>query len=284
MASNAPPNRRGCGPIRVAILALLPFLPGTAFGESHALKFEKQIGIGWQGDKRGWMSFVSFSQDGTMVASDGSATPDDVSANLTVWSFPEGRLLKRVPVLPTAISASWKYYATYHGVMSMETGKPLISLGDKVYAVHAFSPDSRYVAESASGQGLHHSSIRVVELASGKQVSAFGRHDAFAIALSPDGVTLASGHWDIVTLWNMFDGKRLAVLRGFGRYVKGLSFSRDGKLLAAGTDAGGSRSGTWAVSRRLCRSTSGVARYLSPNSVLMGDWWRWEYMAPEPRG
>jgi len=40
-------------------------------------------------------------------------------------------------------------------------------------------------------------------------------------------------------LWNMFTGKRLSVFRGFGRYVKGLSFSRDGKLLAAGTDAGG---------------------------------------------
>ena len=50
---------------------------------------------------------------------------------------------------------------------------------------------------------------------------------------------MASGHWDIVTLWDMFTGKRLSVFRGFGRYVRGLAFSRDGKLLAAGTDAGG---------------------------------------------
>jgi WD40 repeat protein len=37
----------------------------------------------------------------------------------------------------------------------------------------------------------------------------------------------------------MFTGKQLAASRGFDRYVKALSFSRDGKFLAAGTDAGG---------------------------------------------
>jgi WD40 repeat protein len=242
MASNERPNRVECGQINVVMLALgilLLFVPGIARGESHALKFEKQIGIGWQADKYGWMSFVSFSPDGTMVASDGSTAPDDVSGNLTLWSFPEGRLIKRLPVRPRAISSDWKYYASDHGVAEMETGKPLISLGESVNAVYAFSPDSRYVAESSPSQGIHDSKIRVVELASGKQVGAFGKHHAFAIAMSPDGVTLASGHWNIVTLWNMFTGKRLAVFRGFGRYVEGLSFSRVGKLLAAGTDAGG---------------------------------------------
>lgn len=222
------------------LIVLMLLVPGLARSESPALKFEKEIGVGWQADKFGWMSFVSFSPDGTMVASDGSTAPDDVSGNLTLWSFPEGRLIKRLPVRPAAISSDWKYYASYHSVGEMETGKPLISLGDDVYAVHAFSPDSRYVAESARAKdALGIPTIRVVELPSGKQVSAFGKHDAFSIAISPDGATLASGHWDVVTLWNMLSGKRLAVLRGFGRYVKGLSFSKDGRLLAAGTDFGG---------------------------------------------
>jgi WD40 repeat protein len=223
------------------LIGLLLFMLGTSHSESHALKFVKQIGVGWPPGKFAWMSFVSFSPDGTMVASDGPATPDDVSGDLTLWSFPEGRLIKRLPVPPgpVAISSDWKYYATYNGIVKMETGKPLISLGNDVDASHAFSPDNRYVAAWTSGQGIHDSHIRVLELASGKQVSAFGKHNAFSLAMSPDGVTLASGHWDVVTLWNMVTGKRLAVLRGFGRYVVGLSFSKDGKLLAAATDSGG---------------------------------------------
>jgi WD40 repeat protein len=198
------------------------------------------------------MSFVSFSADGTMVASDGPAAPDDVSHDLTLWNFVDGRLIRQLSAEPRAISRDWKYYATDHGVLEMETGKPLISSGKDVYAVHAFSPDSRYVAESIQSQ-RGHAHIRVVELASGKQVSAFGRHAPFSIAMSPDGATLASGHWNIVTLWNMFTGKRLAVFRGFGRYVGGLSFSPDGRLLAAGTDAGGLQ--IWDV-RRLSRVES----------------------------
>ena len=223
-----------------AVLFLLMLLaPRISHSQNHTLKFVKQIGLGWQTDKSGWMSFVAFSQNGTMVASDASAAPDDVSGNLTLWSFPEGQLIKQLPVKPTAISADWKYYATFNSVGEMQTGRPLISLGSGVYAIHAFSPDSRYVAESAPGKGIHHPRIRVVELASGKQASAFGRHEAFSIAISPDGSTLASGHWNVVALWDMATGHRLAVFRGFGRYVKGLSFSKDGRLLAAGTDFGG---------------------------------------------
>jgi WD40 repeat protein len=221
------------------LIVVMLFVPRFSYSELPALKFVKHIGVGWQTDKFGWMSFVAFSPDGTKVASDATTARDDVSGNLSLWSFPDGHLIKQLPVQPTAISGDWKYYASSHGVGEMETGKSLISLGTNVYAGYSFSPDSRYVAESSSNNGIHNSHIRLIELASGKQVSSFGRHSAFSMAISPDGVTLATGHWDVVTLWNMLTGKREAVLRGFGRYVYGLAFSRDGKLLAAGTDSGG---------------------------------------------
>jgi len=220
------------------LIATLILVQTFCYGEPPALKFMKQIGVGWQTDKWGWMSFVAFNPDGTMVASDASTAKDDVSGDLTLWSFPDGRLVKRLPVRPMAISADWKYYASAHGVAAMKTGELLISVADNVYPGYAFSPDSRYVAESLSGKGIHDPHVRLVELQSGKQVSAFGRHGVFSIAISPDGLTLATGHWDLVTLWNMFTGERVGVFRGFGRYVCGLSFSKDGKLLAAGTDAG----------------------------------------------
>jgi WD40 repeat protein len=233
----------------LALAILLQDVPGTAQTQSHALKLDKEIGVGWRtGNYGGWMSFVAFSPDGTMVASDGPAAADDVSGELTLWNFADGRLIKRLPGRPSAISRDWKYYATDHGVAEMETGRPLISLGKDVYAVHAFSPDSRYVAESIGIGGDDSRKIHVVELATGKTVSAFGRYAPSSIAISPDGSTLATGHWDVVILWNMFTGKKLGAMAGAGRYVGGLSFSRDGKLLAAGTDAGGLQ--IWDVSPR----------------------------------
>lgn len=249
MGSDALPNTvERCRiniPLPVCVLLLLA--PGAGISGTPTLRFEKEIGAGWRLDKSGWMSFVAFGRDGTVVASDASTTPDDVSGSLTLWSFPEGRLIKRLPVQPTAISSDLKYYATYHGVGEIETGKSLISLGDKVYAVHAFSPDNRYVAESTRDRRVRGGQIRVVELATDKQVSAFSNYAAFGIAISPDGATLASGHWDIVKLWDISTGEPSAVLRGFGRYVEGISFSRDGSMLAAGTDTGGLQ--VWDVHR-----------------------------------
>ncbi|HUH84344.1 MAG TPA: hypothetical protein VLX85_07020 [Stellaceae bacterium] len=89
------------------------------------------------------MSFVAFSADGRMVASDGPTTPDDASDHLALWTFPEGRLIKRLAVSPTALSPDWKYYAGFHGVGEIDSRKPLISVPDHEYGTYAFSGDSR---------------------------------------------------------------------------------------------------------------------------------------------
>lgn len=235
------------------IFVLAAFLQGAhsvAQQQGGILKFDREIGIGFRlGDYRGWMSFVAFSADGTMVASDGPATADDVSGDLTLWNFANGRLIKRLPAAPTAISGDWKYYATYHDVADMETGRPVISLGKDVYAIHAFSPDGRYVAESIGVGRRDASKIHLMELATGKRVSAFGRSAPNSLAISPDGSTLAAGYWDVIVLWDMLTSNKLAALSGAGgEYVAGLSFSRDGKLLAAGT--GGGALQVWDVSLR----------------------------------
>src|ERR1700733_7945180 len=167
--------------------------------QSHVLKFDKGIGVGWRtGDYQGWMSFVAFSADGKMVASDGPADADDTSGELTLWNFGDGRRIKRLHAKPPDISRNWKYYATDQGVAELETVKAPISLGKKTYAVHAFSRDSRYVAESIRTRSGNKNSykIHVVELATGKQVSEFGHYAPLSIAVGPDGSTLAAGYWD----------------------------------------------------------------------------------------
>jgi mono/diheme cytochrome c family protein len=62
-----------------------------------------------------------------------------------------------------------------------------------------------------------------------------GHKDAlYAIALSPDGLTLATGSYDQkIKLWNVEDGQERQTLAGHNGSVFGLSFRPDGKVLAS---------------------------------------------------
>ena len=199
----------------------------------------KPIGVAWNTDEWRWMSFVAFNWNGTEVASDGATTPKEVSGELSLWTFPEGHFIRKLSAKPTAISEDFKYYATYNSVGDLTTGRKLVFLGEDVYATFAFSHDSHYVAESTWRNAPSGPKIRVLELPTLRPVSAFSKSSAQSMAISPDGTTLASGHWDAVVLWNMKSGKPIGELNGFGRYVTGIAFSKDGSLIAAGTDTGG---------------------------------------------
>ena len=159
---------------RAAFLIALSFLlPGASSSQSRALTPVQKIGVGWQPGKWAWMSFVAFSPDGTMVASDGPAEPTDVSGGLTIWSFPEGGLLRRLPEARALISSDWRYYATQNSVRDMASGKTLVSLPKAKFAILAFSPDGGYLAEAVPIKRASSNHIHIVELATGKEVSSF---------------------------------------------------------------------------------------------------------------
>jgi WD40 repeat protein len=218
---------------RIAIILVFVLLfPGIALGDGRPLAFVKEIGA--KTPTTGWMSLVSFSQDGSRVAANGQGLVGD-SRDMAIWSFPGGRLISRLPIEPWTISPDWKYFTANWGVGGLTPPRILIS--GLAYPATAFSPDGRYIAASARGQSIG-GAIHIFELPRGKSMRTFGRHSPDSLAISPDGHTLAAGYWDIITLWDMRTGERLAALRGFGRYVMGIAFSQDGKMLAAGTDFG----------------------------------------------
>jgi len=227
----------------VGLVALFILMASSVFAEEPLLRFQGKIGVSAKEGWWGWMSFVAFSPDGRMVASDGPITSSDRTRGLTLWSFPEGRMVKHIPFHPAAIADTWQYYASDRGVIDIASGT-VLRKGDARWSPTGFSADGQYVALVGSGRPW----IRVQRMADGGVVSEFGRRAVFSVAFHPDATLLASGHWDNITLWDVRTGERLALLQGFGRYVTGIRFSPDGKLLAAGTDSGGLR--IWDVANR----------------------------------
>lgn len=224
---------------KITILCVLALCPSpSGLSQRISLEPSQPIGVRLNTDASHWMSFVAFRNDGKEVASDGATSPRDDSASLSFWTFPDGRFVRKLPVLPTAISPDFRYYATDDSVGEVASGKALLSLDNGALAAFVFSPDSHLVAESVWRGAAKGPKIRVLQLPTLAPVSAFGRVAPQNLAVSPDGTILASGHWDAVVLWNIHSGKPIGILSGFGRYVRGLAFSKDGTLIAAGTDTG----------------------------------------------
>ncbi len=122
-------------------------------------------------------------------------------------------------------------------VIDPATRKPLRVIGGIAGKVNAlvFSADGTTLFGAAGEPGVNGIAYQW-KAADGSLVRKFeGHKDAlYALALSPDGLTLATGSYDQkIKMWNVADGTERKTLAGHNGGVFGLGFRPDGRVLAS---------------------------------------------------
>jgi WD40 repeat protein len=145
---------------------------------------------------------LEFSADGQKLITS-TADPDN---QITIWAVPEGKKLTAYPA-----PQDWS-----------SVGTPFAVARDLSVAAHA-TPGGR---------------LRVIDLATGKERWSAKAADELvtALAISPDGKTLASGAAFVestIRLWDLASGREITRLQGHRSWIAHLVFWPDGKTLAS---------------------------------------------------
>jgi WD40 repeat protein len=253
---------------------LLFMLLAAARQEQPHLVFSHGIATEWEAGSHRWMNFVAISSDGRTVAANGNVPRGEGGG---LWTFPNGEYLRGLTDDPLAMSADFRYVATETSVQDLQTGRVIVQ-EPHILTNAAFSPSGEYVAlvEGGSAARGKRAQIGVLTTGDGSVIGRFGSRHTLAVAFHPDNHTLASGHWNNVTLWDVRTGARLALLTspsrpvdptGYnrdGRYISGLGFSRDGTMLAASSDDGELQIWEVATRRLLHSMRTGIGEASNP--------------------
>jgi WD40 repeat protein len=161
-------------------------------------------------------------------------------------------------------------------LLDLGTGRVLFRLTGRPLRL-AFTPDGKTLI------GTTGTRLRFWDAANGKELhdrpGEFGYEPALAV--SPDGRLLASADWMLreVSLWDTTTGRllRLLPVKGEGRYIRNLDFSRDGTTLVGCQGVGGLIQ-TWDVSSGRERRTIQL-RDASPPATIHGYFYRFHLLA-----
>ncbi|BAZ47516.1 WD-repeat protein [Nostoc sp. NIES-4103] len=153
---------------------------------------------------------IVFSPDGQTLVSG-----LDLGSNIKLWNWRTGEII-RIPNDPNSSANSSKR-----------------GFDDLKFQPIAISPDGQNLfATSASG-----SASQLWNLQTGKLIRNFDAKSSInAIAISPDGKTLATGVRDkAIKLWNVGSGELIYTLTGHAGEVMSVAFAPDGQTLASGS-------------------------------------------------
>ena len=210
---------------------------------------------------RGEVSSVSFSPDGTILASgsrDGTVKLWDVVAGENIATLGEWwwRPVQSISFSPDgAILAAGSYGVVSLWDVATKTNIATFAGRTKWVQSMSFSPDGTILAS-----GLNDDKIELWNIATRTNIATLRHpHLVESVSFSPDGKTLASGAGD-VRLWDVATWTNVATLRNTGGSV---AFSPDGRILAT-------RGNLWDVATRQNIATfEGSARSFSPDGKML---------------
>ncbi len=211
----------------------------------------------------GWVTAVAYTPDGKSLASTGK------DRAVVLWNPDTGKELRRFTVegtgeLPSEVifSPDGKLLAVVvRGqplrLWEVASGKPRELVpppagpgagldGSTIIESAAFSPDSRLLVT-----GGRDNMARLWDVTTGKQLRVFPGHAGWiiSVAFSPDGRTLAVGHWRSVRLWEVSTGKERRRLDGHEGDGSALAFAPNGRTLVCGN--GDTTALVWDLTGRL---------------------------------
>ena len=200
-----------------------------------------------------WVNSVSFSPDGTRLASGAGSL--DGTMLLLLWDVDSGELIATLeghanywlrsetfsPDGTTLASRIWDDTILLWDVDSGEliatleghTGGIFMARG---ISVLAFSPDGATLAS-----GARDGTILLWDMETREIIASLEGHADWvsSVSFSPDGATLASGTGDgTILLWDMETREIIASLEGHADWVHSVSFAPDGATLASGAGDG----------------------------------------------
>ncbi|KAG8185675.1 hypothetical protein JTE90_008945 [Oedothorax gibbosus] len=140
---------------------------------------------------------VDINEEGTMAAS------SSLDSHIRIWDLHSGQQLKSIDAGPVD---AWTV---------------------------TFSPDSKYIATGSHGGKINLFSVEKGSRENFLETKKF----TLSIAFSPNGKFLASGAIDgIIKVFDIAAGKLVHTLEGHAMPVRGLTFSKDSKLLITASD------------------------------------------------
>ena len=152
----------------------------------------------------GMVFAVVFSPDGTLLASGGGDGVGEYG-EVVLWDLPSGKLRHR-----------------------------LLGPGEKQVWAVVFSPDQQLLVS-----GQTDGTIKVIDVTTGAITRQWNATAQLrSLAISPDGIVLATGLRKDVRLWKLETGELMDTLSGHGSWVGSLSFSADGNVLASASSDG----------------------------------------------